>query len=336
MDMMNGPLMPPVPAQIPSMDELNRWVIEMGKPRCCRNLGFAGIMPEAIDEPSQEEVLEDMMEYLENHPEGVFMEEIDSEELDELDRLELEAESQNAAQIGSPKPDTANPDTAQQTDSQSGTGASQVVVIQTDEQTESCGAPGVLQGNSDSDKQQGGNQSQPESVGPSTPHAEQAETSSSAPDAQRLPKGNSKYWKEGEKVIDFSDNPYVESVTSKGIQYTRSFYAKMYELMEKKGMTAIAAYTALGFDVEILGKDRANSAGRHAKEMAASSFGFTVNPANYDGSIPSSKMDFSNMTMEEIYAYMQARIHYTEALLDVIKKNKSSSEERTSSLKRKS
>ena len=60
-------------------------------------------------------------------------------------------------------------------------------------------------------------------------------------------------------------NPYVTEVSGCRITYTDEFYEKMYSLTHGDGrLTYVRAYEDLGFDTDILGEDRANSAGRRA------------------------------------------------------------------------
>ena len=59
---------------------------------------------------------------------------------------------------------------------------------------------------------------------------------------------------------------------------------------------------------------------------------FTVDPSNYDGSIPLN--DMPDLAPEEERAYMKARILYLESLMDTQKKIQSFLEENSISSKR--
>ncbi len=150
---------------------------------------------------------------------------------------------------------------------------------------------------------------------------ETAETSEAKAESSQQNDPRNKVWRENDAVIDFSDNPYVDSVTGSTIRYNLGFYIHMFSLMDS-GKTAVEAYEELGFDTSILGKERANSAGRHAKEKAESDVGFSVNPASFNGSIPSSEIDLEKLSTPQLIAYMTARIHYLEAMVTMLKKRK--------------
>ena len=87
----------------------------------------------------------------------------------------------------------------------------------------------------------------------------------------------------------------------------------------EKGMTYAEAYRSLGFDLKILGIDRANSAGKRAEQMAREGKLNYVDPGSYDGSVPREKMP-GDMTPEEELAYLKARNHYLETLHEAKKK----------------
>ena len=75
-----------------------------------------------------------------------------------------------------------------------------------------------------------------------------------------------------EKDIDpvlrpYLDNPYVKDIVGEKIFYRGAFYCEMYKLIES-GEKAEDAYVALGFDVGVLGTNRASCAARRAKEKA--------------------------------------------------------------------
>ena len=83
-------------------------------------------------------------------------------------------------------------------------------------------------------------------------------------------------------------------------------------------MTYVQAYKALGFNVDVLGTDRANACGKRAVKMAEEGKLNTVKPSSYDGSVPLEKM--GPMTLEEKAAYLEARTIYLETLVEAKKK----------------
>ena len=90
-------------------------------------------------------------------------------------------------------------------------------------------------------------------------------------------------------------------------------------------MTYVQAYNALGFDTNILGEDRAYSAGKRVMQKARDNKLFTVDETNYDGSV--SREQMGNLTPEEERAYLVARNHYLEEMLLAQKKIRSELEE---------
>ena len=128
------------------------------------------------------------------------------------------------------------------------------------------------------------------------------------------------------------DNPYVKNVHQQKIFYTKDFYIAMYKLIHDQKKTYVEAYEALGFDVSRLGRSRAEQAGKNAMERAKNNRLFTVDPSNYDGSIPLS--DMPDLAPEEERAYMKARILYLESLMATQNKIQSFLEENSISSKR--
>ena len=92
----------------------------------------------------------------------------------------------------------------------------------------------------------------------------------------------------------------------------------MYKKIHDEGMTYVEAYNALGFDTKILGENRANSAGKRVMQMARENKLFTVDPSNYDGSVPREEM--GELAPEEEIAYLKARNMYLEELVEAQKK----------------
>ena len=121
------------------------------------------------------------------------------------------------------------------------------------------------------------------------------------------------------KLVFLLDNPYVKSIAGDKVFYKKDFYVSMYKKMEEEHLTAIEAYEVLGFPVDVLGKERAEQAGKNARNKFRTNRLNAANPANYDGTIPLSNIPDS-WTIEEKNAYMTARIAYLEALVEAQKK----------------
>lgn len=128
-----------------------------------------------------------------------------------------------------------------------------------------------------------------------------------------------------DKIIPFLDNEFVTGFKKDRLFYSKDFDIAMYKKIHDEGMTYVEAYNALGFDTNILGTDRANAAGKRVMQKAKDNKLFTIDAANYDGSVPMEQM--GNLTPEEERAYLKARNHYLEEMLLAQKKIRSELEE---------
>ena len=88
-------------------------------------------------------------------------------------------------------------------------------------------------------------------------------------------------------------NDYVETIRKGKLIYSRDFYKAMLKHIQS-GMTYVEAYKACGFNVDALGTDRANAAGKRAVAM----------------------------DRDDKLAYFQARCMYLEAELEYEKEKK--------------
>ena len=116
-------------------------------------------------------------------------------------------------------------------------------------------------------------------------------------------------------------NDYVETIRKGKIIYTRDFYKTMANYI-RADMTYVEAYKACGFNVDALGKDRANSAGKRAVAMEKDGSLYRVSPTEMNATIPLDQMDLSKMDIEHMCAYYQARCMYLEAELEYEKEKK--------------
>jgi hypothetical protein len=121
-----------------------------------------------------------------------------------------------------------------------------------------------------------------------------------------------------DEIVPFLDNPFLDTFHGHTIVYHKEFYVAMYNKIHDEGMTYVEAYNALGFDTKILGENRANSAGKRVMQMARENKLFTIDPSNYDGSVPREEM--GNLAPEEEIAYLKARNMYLEELVEAQKK----------------
>lgn len=67
------------------------------------------------------------------------------------------------------------------------------------------------------------------------------------------------------EIAEALGNDYVDSYRKGHLVYTREFYQDTYKNIEK-GMTYVESYKALGFDVDALGVNRANAAGKRVRQ----------------------------------------------------------------------
>lgn len=118
-------------------------------------------------------------------------------------------------------------------------------------------------------------------------------------------------------ILEALANDYVEEYRKGRLVYSKEFYRAMDKNI-KKGMTYVEAYRSLGFNVEALGEDRANSAGRRAKKMDEEGTLYKADPTDYDGTIPMDRM--KGLSDDEMLAYLKARCMYLEVALDHEKK----------------
>lgn len=124
--------------------------------------------------------------------------------------------------------------------------------------------------------------------------------------------------KEIDAIIKASDNEFVAELDLEKckIIYTKDFYIALYKKLEL-GLNPVEAYESLGFNTKELGTNRAYNAARHARERVSKT-GYTVDPANYDGSVPRELM--GDLTPAEEVAYLKARNIYLESIIEAQKK----------------
>lgn len=127
-----------------------------------------------------------------------------------------------------------------------------------------------------------------------------------------------KVMKEIDAIIKASDNEFVAELDLEKckIIYTKDFYIALYKKLEL-GLNPVEAYESLGFNTKELGTNRAYNAARHARERVSKT-GYTVDPANYDGSVPRELM--GDLTPAEEVAYLRARNIYLESIIEAQKK----------------
>lgn len=118
-------------------------------------------------------------------------------------------------------------------------------------------------------------------------------------------------------------NEYVVRFENNRITYSRDFHIEMYRRIHDLRMTYVQAYEDLGFDVGLLGTNRANAAGRRTMEMYRSNRLFAADPGDWDGTVPMGEM--GDLPPEQELAYLRARNLYLEAVVKALKKTPSAS-----------
>ena len=82
----------------------------------------------------------------------------------------------------------------------------------------------------------------------------------------------------------YRDNPYVDHIESNGsIHYTYECYMTLYNKIVHGQMDRLEAYASLGFDLEVVGRDRAKQAAYRAVKMGEKII--QKNPADYDSTL---------------------------------------------------
>lgn len=126
------------------------------------------------------------------------------------------------------------------------------------------------------------------------------------------------------EIFEALGNDYVDAFRKGHLVYTRKFYQDLYRHIHDDGMTYVQAYAAMGLDVDALGSDRANSAGKRAVSMANDGSLFKVSPGEFDGTVPLNEMEKKGLDQEHMAAYLEARCLYLEAAMDYFTEKKRS------------
>lgn len=113
-----------------------------------------------------------------------------------------------------------------------------------------------------------------------------------------------------------SRNPYVKSVTSKGITYTDEF-KRIFITENEKGKLPREIFAECGFDIDILGINRVKSAG---KRWRAAYRNNGVNGLRDTRKGNSGRPSEKGMSLEEKYTRLQAKVHLLEAENVLLKK----------------
>lgn len=128
-----------------------------------------------------------------------------------------------------------------------------------------------------------------------------------------------------EEIMAYAGHRYVRLIAKNGdFYYTDDFYSAMYEKITQGNMSYVEAYNALGFDTEVLTEARANSAGTRAVKRMKNRKLFEKSPADFDSDTTFEEMVKKcvdgDMSREELYANMAARLIVLEEMNKALKK----------------
>ncbi|WP_233569480.1 HTH domain-containing protein [Falsibacillus albus] len=120
-----------------------------------------------------------------------------------------------------------------------------------------------------------------------------------------------------EKEISIlSKNPYVTSISSKGITYSEEF--KHHFISESRsGKFSTQIYEEAGFDIDILGKRRIKSAAYRWKKAYAEEGGLGLKDTRKG---KSGRTRDKELSLEEKYARLEAKMNLLEAEHELLKK----------------
>lgn len=118
------------------------------------------------------------------------------------------------------------------------------------------------------------------------------------------------------EIAILSKNPYVKSVSSKGITYSDEF--KQHFVAEfNKGRFSKQIFEESGFDVEIIGMQRIKSSSERWRAAYKSDGVLGLRDTRKHAS---GRPRLTELTLEEKYARMEAKIKLLEAENELLKK----------------
>jgi transposase len=118
------------------------------------------------------------------------------------------------------------------------------------------------------------------------------------------------------EIAILSKNPYVKSVSSKGITYSDEF--KQHFVSEfSKGKFSRQIFEEAGFDVEIIGTQRIKSASERWRAAYKAEGLLGLKDTRKDSS---GRPRLKELTLEEKYAKLEAKMHLLQAENELLKK----------------
>ncbi len=118
------------------------------------------------------------------------------------------------------------------------------------------------------------------------------------------------------EIVILSKNPYVKSVSSKGITYSDEF--KQHFVSEfSKGKFSRQIFEEAGFDVEIIGRQRIKSASERWRATYKAEGVLGLKDTRKDSS---GRPRLKELTIEEKYARLEAQMNLVKAENELLKK----------------
>lgn len=118
------------------------------------------------------------------------------------------------------------------------------------------------------------------------------------------------------EVKILSRNPYVKSVSNKGITYTEEF-KRIFIAKNEKGKIPREIFTECGFDIKIIGMERVNSSAKRWRATYRKNGVVGLKDTRKENSGRPSEKDLS---LEEKYSRLQAKNHLLKAENELLKK----------------
>jgi transposase len=118
------------------------------------------------------------------------------------------------------------------------------------------------------------------------------------------------------EILLLSKNPYVKSISSKGITYSDEF--KQHFVSEfHKGKFSRQIFEEAGFDVEIIGRQRIKSASERWRAAYQAEGVLGLKDTRKDSS---GRPRLKELTLEEKYFRLQAKMNLLQAENELLKK----------------
>ncbi len=119
-----------------------------------------------------------------------------------------------------------------------------------------------------------------------------------------------------EEINLLSKNKYVKNITTKGITYTEEF-KRIFISENTKGKLPRQIFEECGFDIDILGMNRVCSSGKRWRKSYKES---GIRGLSDTRSLSSGRPRTRELSLEEKYARLEAKLNLLEAENELLKK----------------